>query len=123
MLAGYEAEGFFGVGAEFIRGSSPARIIARGQQPAAQSRLGIFKPAHVVALPTMYRNGHAAKLVHRGIRFHAPSGILFLGQTVGLFHSGFIHGNILYSEKVVEKKPGLFSIKVEKATVPKNCFR
>jgi len=40
-----------------------------------------------------------------------------------LFHGELIHGNILYSEKAVEKKPGLFSIQVKKATVLKNWFR
>ena len=80
MFAGNQRIGFFQIGAQFIRRARLARIIAGGDESAAERAAEIFKAAHIVALPAVQRDGDLREGFQRVVNVHAEGGVTFLGQ-------------------------------------------
>ena len=83
VSAGNEGKGLLQIGAQLVRRAGLAGIIAGGDQPAAQRRAEIFKPADVIALPAMEGNGNARQRLQGVVNVHADGGITFPGGGKG----------------------------------------
>jgi hypothetical protein len=90
-----QRERLFRVGPQFVGGSSPAGIIARGSQPAAKSRRSRLESRDIVALPAMQRYRHAAQVFESSRNIHAERGIPFNGERVGGFDGRCSHGDLV----------------------------
>ena len=91
MLAGDEAVGRLGVGAELVGGAGPAGVVAGGQDAAAGESAGPFEPAHVVPLPAVHGDGDFAQLAEGLVGIHAQLGVTLFGQVIGCFQGGGFH--------------------------------
>ena len=77
MAAGDAGEGFFKIGAEFLRRAGAAEVVAGDGQAAAEFGRGVFEAADVVALPAVERNGNRGETVEGAIGIDAEFGVLF----------------------------------------------
>ena len=85
FFARQEIEGLFEVGAQFIGGACPARIVASHLAAAREGVAGVVEADDVVALPGVQTQGDFGEFGEHGLGVHAVLAIHFFGEGVEFF--------------------------------------
>ena len=93
VLAGNQRKGLDRVAAQLVGRAGLAEVVARNRQSAAQLLAGVFESTHVVALPTVQRNGHAGQSLQSGFGIDPQGGIALLGSLVHRFNRCGVGGS------------------------------
>jgi hypothetical protein len=83
--AGDECGGLLEVGAQLIGRAGAARVVAGDCEAAAHCGAGVFKAAHVIALPAVDGDGDGGEFPDGGFDVDAVLGVALAGEAVGGF--------------------------------------
>jgi hypothetical protein len=87
VSAGNERKTLIKISAQLVWIACFARIVSSHGKAASQFLSRTFKPSHVIALPTMQRDGYAAQRCQSLVHVNANLGVPFLGKCIRLFNT------------------------------------
>ena len=90
--AGDEGDGLLEIGPQLIGRAGASGVVAGDGEAVAERGAGVFKTAHVIALPAVHADGDGGEFLDGGFDVDAVLGVALAGEAVGGFELFGGHG-------------------------------